>query len=140
MFVTCQNPKCQKVFLQKNRLHKFCSYDCRDLGMIDFGRVKEVEPIAEINRLAFSCAASFARLGLKITQEVRYFPAGSVKVPLHKLPALPRPGHYVLQLFDALQNPLCVEETVLLIQGHHITEFCRFTEGIRSRLIPGTEP
>lgn len=139
MLVTCLNPSCKKTFLQKNRLQKFCTHRCRSIGMIDFSRAKEVDPISEINRLSYGCDASFFRLGIKLTQEIRYFPRESAKTPISALPALPRPGRYVVQLFDSSMNLISLEETVIAIDLHQISTFCRFTEGTRSRLIPGTE-
>lgn len=139
MVVSCLNPSCRRSFLQKNRLQKFCSATCRSIGMIDFSRAQEVEPIDAINRLSFSCSASFIRLGLKITQEIRYFPADSMRVPINILPALPRPGRYIVQLFDSSMNLIPLEEMILSIHLHQISSFCRFTDGVRSRLIPGTE-
>lgn len=137
----CLNPVCRKAFFSRTRLQVFCSVECRKQGSINFNRGQEVQdPVEYVNHLGFTNGAVFVRLGTKLRAEMRYFPSEGVRLPLSELPELPQTGNYIVQLFDAMCNPIHTEQNVISIAEQFIKNYCRFHDGTRGRRIPGTEP
>lgn len=135
----CLNPLCGKSFFSRTRLQVFCSLICRKQGSVNFhSGLRVADPVEFLNKLGFSNGAAFVRIGTRIRAEVRYFPEEGVRLPLRVLPPLPQSGSYIVQLFNALHDPIRIEPVVIVIKDSMIVDYCRFHTGARRRLIPST--